>query len=144
MSFLGIIHPRRSKSPVATQWPSNASVPGASSEYEREEASWVSGGPEALATFWPGDILPTECPDARILTWGYDTLVTKGLKAPADKTNIFAHGKKLLFALGRKREIKRPIIFVAHSLGGIVVKEVRSFAVNTALMPTNFTDACKF
>lgn len=78
-------------------------------------------------SFWPQDLLPSECPDARILTWGYDTIVTKGFRTAVDKTNIFAQGKNLLFAFGRQRRAKRPVIFVAHSLGGIVVKEVRTF-----------------
>jgi hypothetical protein len=28
---------------------------------------------------WPRDLLPTDCPKARIMTWGYDTVVTKGI-----------------------------------------------------------------
>jgi protein SERAC1 len=74
--------------------------------------------------FWPGDLLPKECPDARILTWGYDTIVTKHLTGAVNKSNVFAQGKNLLYALGRERPLDRPLIFVAHSLGGIIVKEV--------------------
>jgi len=73
--------------------------------------------------FWPRDLLPRECGRARILTWGYNTIVTKGYKS-VNKNNIFAHAKNLLAALKRERPERRPIIFVAHSLGGILVKEV--------------------
>lgn len=73
--------------------------------------------------FWPRDLLPRECREARILTWGYNTDVTKGYEG-TNKNNIFAHAKNLLAALKRERPKNRPIIFVAHSLGGIVVKEV--------------------
>ncbi|KAJ6032541.1 hypothetical protein N7540_003273 [Penicillium herquei] len=120
--LFNIVRHRRSKSSV----PPTTNVQEASTKYQVEggEPSCVSHTSDNSVTFWPGDLLPAECPDARILTWGYDTLITRGLKTPADKTNIFAHGKKLLFALGRKRDTKRPIIFVAHSLGGIVVKEM--------------------
>lgn len=124
--ILNFLRPRSSKSSVIK----SASIPKVSTEYGREEEPGVSDSSQMLATFWPGELLPPECPDARILTWGYDTMVTKGLKAPADKTNIFAHGKKFLYSLGRNRDVRRPIIFVAHSLGGIVVKEVHCFIFN--------------
>jgi len=75
-------------------------------------------------TFWPADLLPRECPEARILTWGYDSKIIQSLTRSTSKTGIFAHGKNLLWELTRSRELSRPIVFVAHSLGGIVVKEV--------------------
>lgn len=81
--------------------------------------------------FWPADLLPQECPDARVLVWGYDTRVTKYLSGPVDTNSIFSHAKNLLYALGRNRPTQRPLIFVAHSLGGIVVKEVSSADVTT-------------
>jgi len=61
------------------------------------------------------------------MTWGYDTVITKGYAGPVDKGNIFSHAKDLLNALVRKRygpSSRRALIFVAHSLGGIIVKEV--------------------
>jgi hypothetical protein len=73
--------------------------------------------------FWPKDLLPIDRPDVRILTWGYDTIVTRGWQ-PVNKNNLFAHARDLLYALERERPLRRPIIFVAHSLGGIMVKEV--------------------
>lgn len=79
--------------------------------------------PEARL-FWPADLLPEKCPQARILTYGYDTKITKYLSGPTNKSSIFSHSKDLLFALGRQRLLDRPVIYVAHSLGGIVIKEV--------------------
>jgi hypothetical protein len=81
--------------------------------------------------YWPRDLLPTDCPKARIMTWGYDTVVTKGIASPVNKSNIFTHAKDLLYALDRERPQGRPLIFVAHSLGGIVVKEVRSLLLTS-------------
>jgi protein SERAC1 len=76
--------------------------------------------------FWPKDLLPRECSKARVLTWGYDTHVTRYFNGASNKNNVLSHGKDLLFGLRRARGTARPMIFVAHSLGGIVVKEVSS------------------
>jgi protein SERAC1 len=75
--------------------------------------------------FWPAEVLAKECSDIRVLSWGYDTVVTKGYKA-ATKNSIFAHARNLLAALEREQVANRPLVFVAHSLGGIIVKEVSS------------------
>lgn len=78
--------------------------------------------------FWPRDSVPTACPEARVLTWGYDTIVSRLGKGPACKGSISSHSRDLLWGLERARydgiSEGRPLIFVAHSLGGIVVKEV--------------------
>jgi len=78
--------------------------------------------------YWPTDLLPTECPQARIMVWGYDTMVTRGPAQAANKSGIFTHGQNLLYSLSRERDRRKPIIFVAHSLGGILVKEMISHA----------------
>ncbi|KAH8589753.1 hypothetical protein B0O99DRAFT_475591, partial [Bisporella sp. PMI_857] len=78
----------------------------------------------ASFSFWPADLLPTDCPRARILTWGYDTKITKYMTAAVNQNGIFSHSKDLLFALQRNRDLNRPLVFVAHSLGGIIVKDM--------------------
>ena len=79
--------------------------------------------------FWPADILPHDCKSARVLTFGYDSKVSKYFKGAVNQNNLFSHAKDLLFALIRERARcrERPLIFVAHSLGGILVKDVRGF-----------------
>ncbi|KAJ5054095.1 uncharacterized protein L3040_000379 [Drepanopeziza brunnea f. sp. 'multigermtubi'] len=74
--------------------------------------------------FWPLDLLPDDCPNARILTWGYDSRVTNFFGSSANQSNVSAHARNLVHALRRPRlECPgRPIIFVAHSLGGVVMK----------------------
>ncbi|KAF5533272.1 integral membrane protein PTH11 [Fusarium phyllophilum] len=74
--------------------------------------------------FWPADLLPQICKKARILTFGYDTKITKFTSGPTNTNSIFSHGKDFLFSLGREYVPERPMIFVAHSLGGILVKEM--------------------
>ncbi|KAH7131210.1 hypothetical protein EDB81DRAFT_906235 [Dactylonectria macrodidyma] len=74
--------------------------------------------------FWPADLLPAECPNARILCHGYDTKITKYMSGATNKSSVFSHSKDFLFALSRERVLNRPVIFLAHSLGGIVAKEM--------------------
>jgi hypothetical protein len=83
------------------------------------------GGAEWTDVYWPKDLLAADFPTARIITFGYNTNVTKGYK-PVNQGNIFSHARDLLYGLEAKRRKApdRDLVFIAHSLGGIVVKEV--------------------
>ncbi|KFY63222.1 hypothetical protein V496_04071 [Pseudogymnoascus sp. VKM F-4515 (FW-2607)] len=75
--------------------------------------------------FWLED-LAKDFPGARVFTYGYPSEVcfTQGTG------NIDTFSRSLLEALKRERKGKnnrRPIIFICHSMGGIVVKKVHSF-----------------
>jgi hypothetical protein len=77
--------------------------------------------------FWPADLLPQTLPGARIFTWGYDVDIDRAFSSASTAT-VFQHASALLSDLAdvgmNETEKKRPIIFIAHSLGGIVVKDV--------------------
>ncbi|KAI1296017.1 hypothetical protein F5Y03DRAFT_371118 [Xylaria venustula] len=77
--------------------------------------------------FWPRDLLPTACPEARIMTWGYHTLHSGNMPLAA-QPDLFAHVSDLLRELSGLRHDTgsqdRPLIFISHSLGGVIVKEV--------------------
>jgi len=79
-----------------------------------------------IEVYWPLDFLSSEewCKSARLLAYGYESKVTKGY-ANSNKNDFFAHAKDLMYALSREKPARRPVIFVAHSLGGLLVKEVR-------------------
>lgn len=83
---------------------------------------------EESCVFWPRDLLPSGCPKARVLVFGYDSKVTKYTSGATNQNSVHSHSKDLLFALMRERPSGRRLIFVAHSLGGIVVKQVRRFS----------------
>ncbi|KAH8884937.1 hypothetical protein GQ53DRAFT_593616, partial [Thozetella sp. PMI_491] len=76
--------------------------------------------------YWPRDLLPTTVPDARILTYGYDTRVRHWAGPQVSKSTVYDIAWDFLVALERERQSDplRPVLFVAHSLGGIVTKEM--------------------
>lgn len=77
--------------------------------------------------FWPKDLLPKDLPNCRICTWGYNVDLNL-IRRDTSTATVFQHAKNLLSDLAdarmSKAEKTRPLIFVAHSLGGIVVKDV--------------------
>ncbi|CAH0019112.1 unnamed protein product [Clonostachys rhizophaga] len=87
------------------------------------EKTWTAKGADEP---WPKTLLPLELPSARILTFGYDAYAAKWEKG-GSQNRIRDHAWNLLTALASCRESddtkKRPIIFVCHSLGGLVCKD---------------------
>ena len=83
--------------------------------------------------FWPQDLLPQVFPRARILTWGYDVQLKHMLTSTSNKS-IFQHAGVLLSDLALLRtsraDKQKNLIFIAHSLGGIVVKDALSRSRN--------------
>jgi protein SERAC1 len=73
---------------------------------------------------WLRDSLPHDLPGARIMLYGYDTKVSgsdsfQDLEALA--TTLRSHLQILAAWKSESRTV--PLIFIAHSLGGLVVKE---------------------
>ncbi|KAH0348155.1 peptidase family M13, partial [Aureobasidium melanogenum] len=76
--------------------------------------------------FWPYHLLPkddTIC-HARILLYGYNSEPTNFYKIATNRMTISQHANDLLHRVTRVRvqDPNRPLIFIAHSLGGIIVK----------------------
>ncbi|KFY69329.1 hypothetical protein V496_00331 [Pseudogymnoascus sp. VKM F-4515 (FW-2607)] len=73
--------------------------------------------------FWPKQ-LAQDIDTARIMTYGYDADVIK-IWGMAGGNNLRNHGKSLAFGVSdRRRDCReRPIIFIAHSLGGLVCEQ---------------------
>ncbi|KAF5698546.1 hypothetical protein FGLOB1_11970 [Fusarium globosum] len=90
----------------------------------RPDALRDDGNPAVV--FWPVDLLSKDLPGSRILVFGYDSKITKYSAGAVSENSVFSHAKDLLFALALKRPLHRPLICVAHSLGGIIFKEMLS------------------
>lgn len=88
--------------------------------------TWLADG----ATLpWPKELLSKKIPEARILTYGYNADVVHFIK-PAGQNTVLEHARNFAGDLTdlrrRTHSFQRPLIFVAHSLGGLVCEQVRS------------------
>ncbi|KAL9270513.1 SERAC1-like protein [Drosera capensis] len=72
-------------------------------------------------TFWPGEWLSADFPHARIFTLKYKTNLTQwsGASLPLQEVSSMLLEKLVAADIG-----KRPIVFVSHSMGGLVVKQI--------------------
>ncbi|XP_028757654.1 uncharacterized protein LOC114716764 isoform X2 [Neltuma alba] len=74
-----------------------------------------------LGTFWPGEWLSNDFPRARMFTLKYKTNLTQwsGASLPLQEVSSMLLEKLLAAGIGN-----RPIVFVTHSMGGLVVKQI--------------------
>ncbi|CAG7918386.1 unnamed protein product [Penicillium olsonii] len=86
--------------------------------------SWTS---KNTGCFWPVDLLPDilAAQRPRILTYGYNANVT-AFTDGVSKDSVVSHAETLASSLAANRNLRnatnRPIVFICHSLGGLVVK----------------------
>ncbi|XP_075718826.1 protein SERAC1 isoform X1 [Rhinoderma darwinii] len=76
---------------------------------------------------WPKDWLAEDCPALRIISVEYDTYISDWkAKCPADnhRKSMAYRSSELLNKLKMAGVGKRPIIWVSHSMGGLLVKKM--------------------
>lgn len=87
------------------------------------DSTWTAPG---QAHPWPKTLLPPKLKNARILTYGYDAYVVRK-SGVTGTSRLIDHASNLLHDLTTDRAAcnasSRPLILVAHSLGGLVCKE---------------------
>lgn len=71
---------------------------------------------------WLRDTLPHDLPGARVLTYGYNTRLAESNSFQNLEDVALTFRAALRVALG-SRPPDRPLIFIAHSLGGLVLKQ---------------------
>ncbi|KND92705.1 Protein SERAC1 [Tolypocladium ophioglossoides CBS 100239] len=93
------------------------------------DSTWTANGQSAP---WPQTLLPPELGKARILTYGYDAYIVR--KSVASINGLSDHAKNLLNDLTtdrtRSNASSRLLVFVAHSLAGLVCKEAMLLSRN--------------
>ncbi|KAF6513697.1 hypothetical protein HZS61_007022 [Fusarium oxysporum f. sp. conglutinans] len=86
------------------------------------DSTWTANGQSKP---WPETLLPPKLSRARILTYGYDAYIVRN--SVASTNGLIDHATNLLNDLTTDRAgsnaSSRPLVFVAHSLGGLVCKE---------------------
>lgn len=77
------------------------------------------------STPWPTLLLPPKLPSTRLLTWGYNAYIMQA--SVASKNRLTDYATNLLIDLINDRASynasSRSLIFITHSLGGLVCKE---------------------
>ncbi|KAJ3547444.1 hypothetical protein NM208_g1506 [Fusarium decemcellulare] len=92
--------------------------------------TWYTGdNPEVEdGTLWPKELLPQDVQNSRIMSFGYDSSITHSDTAEVTQGSLDNEARSLCSLLQEQRSSPeascRPIIFVAHSLGGLVCAKV--------------------
>jgi hypothetical protein len=96
-------------------------IHGLNGDYER---TWTTTSASGNPVNWLRDLLPQQIPSARIMSYGYNSAVQFSKSVAGIGTFAEQLLQDMMAWRNTIEERARPIIFVCHSLGGIVFKQV--------------------
>ncbi|KAI5922299.1 hypothetical protein F4810DRAFT_711663 [Camillea tinctor] len=103
--------------------------------------SWKTKSP-GHDDVWLRDYIPRDLPQARVLLYGYNS----PLKTNNKLLSIMSLGETLTENINAFRRAdstdKRPVIFIGHSLGGLLVKQALLYSLNKPSNKSLLHDAC--
>jgi hypothetical protein len=115
------LHTLVDKDPGAFGMVDIVAIHGLNGHYEK---TWTETLKDGTQVNWLRDLLPKKARNARIMTFAYNSTV----QFSKSTSDVFTFANQLLEHLLATRlsivENRRPVIFVCHSLGGIVFKQV--------------------
>lgn len=115
------LHTLVKKDPGAEGIVDIVAIHGLNGHYEN---TWTTKKGDGTPVNWLRDLLPKQIQDARIMSFSYNSRV----QFSKSTSDIFVFADELLEQLlavrSTSREKARRMIFICHSLGGIVFKQV--------------------
>ena len=90
-------------------------------------------GEEEDRIMWPRDVLPEKLPNSRILTYGYNCVTTNSSRLELMSREWIRQTARCFLedlvasGIDQSGRASNPLIFVSHDIGGVIVKDVRTY-----------------
>lgn len=124
-------HPRRTWTVALDS--ENALIDSSTVILGRRKKSRVEDNVLQTEIYWPEELLVPDIPETHIWTYGYNAEYSPSYQA-SNKNSILQHGQDFAVKLQRDIDNRGPIILVAYSLGGILVKEALSLPESITIL----------